>query len=354
MVRFTKKISKKAGLPPGSLVHIGDRKTERPRMTAIVYDEQYMEEKDIEIVEESFISERTAAVTWLNVCGIHQVDLIEKIGKSFRLHPLALEDVLNTDQRPKFDDYEDYICVILKMLTYNDKDNPLKVEQISFILGRNFVISLQESEGDVFDPVRERLRKAKGRIRKMGSDYLAYTLIDAIVDNYFVVLERIGEEIESLEEELLSDPRPETSRTIHHLKRELIFLRKSVWPLREVMGRLEKCESGLVKDQTRPFLRDVYDHTVHVIDTVETFRDMVSGMFDVYLSSVSYRLNEIMKVLTIIATIFIPLTFIAGVYGMNFKSMPELEWRGGYAFAWGVMIAVAVTLLLYFKRKRWI
>jgi magnesium transporter len=354
MVSFTKKISKKAGLPPGSLVHIGDRKTEKPRVTAIVYDEHYMEEKDIEIVEESFLSDHVAEVTWLNVYGIHQVDLIEKIGKSFRLHPLALEDVLNTDQRPKFDDYEDYICVILKMLTYNDKDNPLKVEQISFILGRNFVISLQESEGDVFEPVRERLRKAKGRIRKMGSDYLAYTLIDAIVDNYFVVLERIGEEIESLEEELLSDPRPETSRTIHHLKRELIFLRKSVWPLREVMGRLEKCESGLVKDQTRPFLRDVYDHTVHVIDTVETFRDMVSGLFDVYLSSVSYKLNEIMKVLTIIATIFIPLTFIAGVYGMNFKSMPELEWHGGYAFAWGVMIAVAVTLLLYFRRKRWI
>jgi magnesium transporter len=261
---------------------------------------------------------------------------------------------LNTDQRPKFDDYEEYICVILKMLTYNEKENQLKVEQVSLIVGPTFVVSLQESEGDVFDPIRERLRKAKGRIRKMGSDYLAYALVDAIVDNYFVVLEKIGEEIEILEDELLSDPKPETSRTIHHLKRELIFLRKSVWPLREVMAQLERGESGLVKDQTKPFLRDVYDHTVHVIDTVETFRDMVSGMIDVYLTSVSYKLNEIMKVLTIIATIFIPLTFIAGVYGMNFKYMPELEWRAGYVFAWAMMIAIAVTLLLYFRRKRWI
>jgi magnesium transporter len=354
MVRFMKKISKKAGLPPGSLVHIGERKTEKARIRLIAYDERNFEEKDIERVEESFPLKPEPAVTWLNIDGIHQVDLIEKIGKQFRLHPLALEDVLNTDQRPKFDDYEDYICVILKMLTYNDKDNRLKVEQISVIVGQSLVISLQESEGDVFDPVRERLRKAKGRIRKMGSDYLAYALVDAIVDSYFVVLERIGEEIESLEDELLSDPKPETSRTIHRLKRELIFLRKSVWPLREVMGRLERGESTLVKEQTKPFLRDVYDHTVHVIDTVETFRDMVSGMMDVYLTSVSYKLNEIMKVLTIIATIFIPLTFIAGVYGMNFNYMPELEWRAGYALAWLLMIAVGVTLLVYFRRKRWI
>ncbi|MFO7460295.1 MAG: magnesium/cobalt transporter CorA [Desulfatiglandales bacterium] len=354
MVRFMKKISKKAGLPPGSLVHIGERKTEKARIRLIAYDERNFEEKDIERVEESFPLKPEPAVTWLNIDGIHQVDLIEKIGKQFRLHPLALEDVLNTDQRPKFDDYEDYICVILKMLTYNEKDNRLKVEQISLIVGQSLVISLQESEGDVFDPVRERLRKAKGRIRKMGSDYLAYALVDAIVDSYFVVLERIGEEIESLEDELLSDPKPETSRTIHRLKRELIFLRKSVWPLREVMGRLERGESTLVKEQTKPFLRDVYDHTVHVIDTVETFRDMVSGMMDVYLTSVSYKLNEIMKVLTIIATIFIPLTFIAGVYGMNFNYMPELEWRAGYALAWLLMIAVGVTLLVYFRRKRWI
>lgn len=354
MVRFMKKISKKAGLPPGSLVHVGERKTEEPQIRLIAYDEQDFEEKDLQSFEEPFPLKPEPAVTWLNMDGIHQVDLIEKIGTHFHLHPLALEDVLNTDQRPKFDDYEDYICVILKMLTYNEKDNQLKVEQVSLIVGQDFVISLQEIEGDVFDPVRERLRKARGRIRKMGSDYLAYALVDAIVDNYFVVLEKIGEQIEDLEDELLSDPQPETSRKIHDLKRELIFLRKSVWPLREVMGRLEKGESALVKEQTKPFLRDVYDHTVHVIDTVETFRDMMSGMMDVYLTSVSYKLNETMKVLTIIATIFIPLTFIAGVYGMNFKYMPELEWRAGYALAWLSMIAVGVSLLVYFRKKRWI
>ncbi len=354
MVRFTKKISKKAGLPPGSLVHIGDRKTETPRLRAIAYGEQYFEETDIDNLEEFLMSKPESSVTWLNIDGIHQVDIIEKIGRMFSLHPLAMEDVLNTDQRPKLDDYEDYICVILKMLTYNDKESQLKVEQVSLIVGPAFVVSLQESEGDVFNPVRERLRRAKGRIRKMGSDYLAYALIDAIVDNYFLVLEKIGEKIEVLEDELLSDPKPETSRTIHHLKRELIFLRKSVWPLREVMAQLERGESSLVKDQTKLFLRDVYDHTVHVIDTVETFRDMVSGMIEVYLTSVSYKLNEIMKVLTIIATIFIPLTFIAGVYGMNFRHMPELEWRAGYVFAWGLMVTIAVTLLSYFKRKKWI
>jgi magnesium transporter len=354
MVRFMKKISKKAGLPPGSLVHVGERKTEEPQIRVITYDEQNFEEKDLQSFEEPFPLKPEPAVTWLNMDGIHQVDLIEKIGTHFRLHPLALEDVLNTDQRPKFDDYEDYICVILKMLTYNDKDNQLKVEQVSLIVGQNFVISLQEIEGDVFDPVRERLRKARGRIRKMGGDYLAYALVDAIVDNYFVVLEKIGEQIEVLEDELLSDPKPKTSRKIHDLKRELIFLRKSVWPLREVMGRLERGESSLIKEQTKPFLRDVYDHTVHVIDTVETFRDMMSGMMDVYLTSVSYKLNEIMKVLTIIATIFIPLTFIAGVYGMNFKYIPELEWRAGYALAWVLMIAVGVSLLVYFRKKRWI
>jgi len=354
MVRLTKKISKKAGLPPGSLVHIGERKTEKPRIRFIAYNEERFEEKDLGSIEECSLSKPEPSITWLNIDGIHQVELVEKLGKIFHLHPLALEDVLNTDQRPKFDDYEQCICVILKMLTYNDKKNQLKIEQVSLIVGPTFVVSLQESEGDVFDQIRERLRKAKGRIRKMGSDYLAYALIDAIVDNYFVVLEKIGEEIEILEDELLSDPKPETSRTIHHLKRELIFLRKSVWPLREVIAQLERGESGLVKNQTKPFLRDVYDHTVHVIDTVETFRDMVSGMIDVYLTSVSYKLNEIMKVLTIIATIFIPLTFIAGVYGMNFRYMPELEWRGGYVFAWAMMIAIAAALLLYFRRKRWI
>lgn len=240
------------------------------------------------------------------------------------------------------------------MLSYDEEENLVKAEQFSLILGSNFVITFQERVGDVFELVRERLRKGKGRIRKMGPDYLAYALMDAIVDHYFVVLERIGERVESLEEELVTDPTPGTLQTIHHLKRELIVLRKSVWPLREVIGSLDRGESTLIQENTRIFLRDVYDHSIQVIDTVESFRDMVSGMLDIYLSSVSNRMNEVMKVLTIMATIFIPLTFIAGIYGMNFEFMPELKWHWGYFFVWFLMIAVAGLMIVFFRRKKWI
>ena len=227
-------------------------------------------------------------------------------------------------------------------------------EQISLILGPNFVISFQEKEGTVFNPVRERIRNGKGRIRKMGPDYLAYALLDVIVDNYFVIMEKLGEKIEFLEEELVTQPGPETLQTIHHLKREMIFFRKAVWPLREVIGSLERGESPLIKGTSRVYLRDVYDHTIQVIDTIETFRDMVSGMLDIYLSSISNRLNAVMKVLTIIATIFMPLTFLAGIYGMNFKYMPELEWRWGYLMFWLIMIGIGAFMLIYFKKKRWL
>ena len=261
---------------------------------------------------------------------------------------------MNTEQRPKIDDLEDYIFVVLKMLSYDSDQNQLRMEQISLVLGKNFVLSFQENTGDVFGPVRDRIRKAKGRIRKMGPDYLAYALLDAIMDNYFLVLEKLGEEIESLEEDLVSHPTPETVQKIHNLKRELIFLRKSVWPLREVINVLEKAETDLIQSRTLIFLRDIYDHTIQVIDTVETFRDMVSGMLDIYLSSVSNRMNEVMKVLTIIATIFIPLTFIAGVYGMNFKAMPELEISWGYPAVLVIMVVIGVMMLMMFRRKRWL
>lgn len=240
------------------------------------------------------------------------------------------------------------------MLFYNENNNEVDVEQISLILGENFVISFQERPGDVFDPIRDRIRNAKGRIRKMGVDYLVYALIDAVVDNYFSIMEKFTEKIESLEEELINDPTPNTSRTIHNLKREMIFLRKSVWPLREVVNVLERGDLRFIKKSTRVFLRDLYDHTIQVIDTIETLRDMVSGMLDIYLSSISNRMNEVMKVLTIIATIFIPLTFIAGIYGMNFRYMPELQWQWGYFTVWIIMGAVAISMLFYFKRKRWL
>ena len=241
------------------------------------------------------------------------------------------------------------------MLYYDDRNGQIEAEQISLILGQNFVLSFQEGkEGDVFGPLRERLRGGKGRIRKMRTDYLAYSLIDAIVDHYFIILERLGERVEFLEEELVTEPTTKTLKEIHNLKREMIFLRKAVWPLREVISGLERGESSLIQQNTQIYFRDVYDHTIQVIDNIETFRDTVSGMLDIYLSSVSNRLNTVMKVLTIIATIFMPLTFLAGIYGMNFKYMPELEWRWGYPFVWMVMIAIGIVMLIYFRKKKWL
>ena len=349
-----KKRFKKVSLPPGTLVHIGERKAETVRITLIDYDEQNFEERQVSSIEECFPFKQTPTVTWINIDGIHDVSIIEKLGKEFELHPLILEDILNTTQRPKFEDFEKYIFIVLKMLSYADKKNGVKAEQVSLILGANFVISFQEIVGDVFDEVRDRLRNAKGRIRKMGADYLAYSLIDAVVDNYFAILEKLGEDIESMEEELVAEPTGKTLQQIHNLKREMIALRKSIWPLRELISSLQRSGTLLINETTNVYLRDVYDHTIQVIDTVESFRDMVSGMLDIYLSSISNRMNAVMKVLTIIATIFIPLTFIAGIYGMNFKYMPELEWRWAYPIVWLVMTVVAIVMLVYFRRKKWL
>ena len=354
MPRQIKRRSKKSGLPPGTLVHIGEKKAETSKITIMDYDETHSQEKEIKKIEECFIFKDKPTVTWMNVDGLHQVEILEKLGECYGLHPLVLEDILNTDQRPKMEDYGEYIYIVLKALDYNDKSNEIETEQISLILGSNFVFSFQEREGDTFDPIRERIRNGKGRIRSMGADYLAYALVDSIVDNYFIILEKLGEKIEFLEDKLVSHPTPETLQTIHHLRREMIFLRKAVWPLREVINSLERGESSLVKESTRLYLRDVYDHTIQTIDTIETYRDMVSGMLDIYLSSVSNRLNSVMKVLTIIATIFMPLTFLAGVYGMNFKYMPELGWRLGYPFIWLIMIGIGVLMLIFFRKKKWL
>ena len=304
--------------------------------------------------EECFTFKEKPTVTWINVDGLHEVDIIEKTGAYFGIHPLVLEDILHTGQRPKTEDFGDYIFTVVKMLFYDVQKEEIVAEQMSMILGPRYVISFQETQGDVFDPNRERIRNGKGRIRKAGADYLAYVLIDAIVDQYFVILENLEERIESLEEELITNPIPETLQMIHKLKGLMIFLRKSVWPLRELVNSLERGESSLIAESTGIYLRDVYDHTIEVIETIETFRDMVSGMLDIYLSSVSNRMNEVMKVLTIIATIFIPLTFIVGIYGMNFKYMPELEWHIGYPVALAVMLLIEAFLLLYFRRKKWL
>lgn len=353
-LRSTKRHSKKAGLPPGTLIHVGEKKIEVVRISYIDYDEQNFQEKQVAKIEECFPFKATPTVTWINIDGLHNLEFIEKLGKEFELHPLILEDILNTGQRPKFEDFDKYIFVVLKMLSYDDENQAVQAEQVSLVLGPNFVISFQERVGDVFEQIRDRIRNAKGRIRKMGSDYLCYALIDAIVDNYFAILEGFGEKIESMEEELVAEPTEKTLQQIHTLKREMIFLRKSVWPLRELISGLQRSESSLIQESTDIYLRDVYDHTIQIIDTVETFRDMISGMLDIYLSSLSNKMNAVMKVLTIIATLFIPLTFVAGIYGMNFKYMPELEWHWAYPAVWLVMVTVAVIMLIYFRKKKWL
>jgi len=354
MPKPIKKRSKKAGLPPGTLVHIGEKKAETSKITIMDYDEAHFQEKETKTIEECLLFKDKPTVTWINIDGLHQVEILERLGECYGLHPLVLEDILDTDQRPKMEDYGEYLFIVLRMLNYNDKSSEIEAEQISLILGTNFVLSFQEKEGDTFNPIRERIRNSKGRIRRMGADYLSYSLLDSIVDNYFIILEKLGEKIEFLEDELVTRPTPETLQIIHHLKREMIYLRKAVWPLREVIGSLERGEPPLVKETIRVYLRDVYDHTIQVIDTIETFRDMVSGMLDIYLSSISNRLNAVMKVLTIIATIFMPLTFLAGIYGMNFKYMPELEWRWSYPVVWLIMVGIGVSMLLYFRKKKWL
>lgn len=345
---------KKTGLPPGTMVHIGKKRKRKARITIFDYDEASFEEKEVKTIEEAFPYRDKQTVTWINIDGIHNLDLIQKVGEHFDLHSLILEDIVNTSQRPKIEDFGDYIFIVLKMLYQNEGNSRIKEEQVSIILGSNFVISFQEQEGDIFNSIRERIRTGKGRIRKMKSDYLAYTLIDSIVDGYFVILEKLGENTESLEDEVITRPKTKTSQKVHSLKREMLSLRKSIWPLREVISNMQRSESPLIHKTTGIYLRDVYDHTIQVIDSIETFRDMLSGMLEIYLSSISNRMNEVMKVLTIIATIFIPLTFITGIYGMNFRFMPELGLRWGYPGVLFVMFCVAVWMILYFKRKKWL
>jgi magnesium transporter len=354
MNKVIKKMSKKVAQPPGTLIHVGEQKAESVTLNLIRYSKDIFEEKKMEAPDEFLLEKDFKGVCWVDISGIHDIPTIETIGSTFNIHALVQEDILNTHQRPKFENYEDYHFVVLKMLQYDTEAKEIMSEQVSFVLGPNFLLTFQEQEGDVFNPVRERLQKALGRIRKRSADFLLYTLIDAVVDHYFLVLEAMGEELEILEDQLLENPTPEVLHAVHKLKREIIFLKKAVWPLRELINTLQKTESQLVKNDTKLYLRDVYDHTVQVIDTVETYRDMVSGLQDLYLSSVSNKMNEVMKVLTIIATIFIPLTFIAGIYGMNFEFMPELKWKIGYFFIWGLMLVIALIMLLYFRRKKWL
>lgn len=344
----------KTSTAPGTPVFVGERKMDDVRIDVIRYDEKSsVELRDISIQECPEVPDG-AAVTWINVNGVHDLGIIEAIGRRFSLHPLTVEDIVNTSHRPKAEVFPGYLFVVLKMISYNERSSSIDVEHVSLILGDGYVISFLEDEGDVFDMVRERIRKSNGRMRSVKSDYLAYSLIDSVVDHYFLAVEKVGDFIEDMDDRLLIDPKPGDLKDIHRLKRDVLILRKSVWPLRDGIGVLEKNGTSFFQPETKVFMRDLYDHTIQVIDMVESLRDLLGGIHDTYLSSVSNRMNEVMKVLTVIATIFIPLTFIAGVYGMNFRYMPELEWRWGYLMTWVVMIAVGGGMALYFKRKKWL
>jgi len=352
---FTVRTHRKSpGLPPGSLVHEGERKAEEVEITVHDYTETTVKEREIDNVRECSSYKDSQSVTWININGLHEVGILEEIGEQYGLHPLVMEDILSTRQRPKMEDYESYLYLVIRMITYDPDHESIQDEQVSILLGKNFVLSFQEQPGDVFDPIRKRLRNPDSRLRKHGPDYLAYALMDAIVDHYFVSLEQVGERIIGLEESLMQDVENVELDQIHHLKREMIYLRKSIWPLREVISQLNRGESTLFNKKTLVFLRDVYDHTIQVVDTIESYRDMISSLLDLYMSTLSNRMNEVMKVLTIIATIFIPLTFIAGIYGMNFEHMPELGWKWSYPIIWSIMLVVGGIMLLYFRRKKWL
>ena len=347
----------KTGKPassPGTVKYIGRKREVPVSLQVIDYNETEFSEKQIRSVDEIIPFKEGQTVTWLNITGVHDENIIHEIGKIFNIHPLVLEDIANTTQNPKVEEFEDYLFVIIKMAYYRDEPAEVVLEQVSLLIGKDYLVSLQENDEDILQGLRERIRFSKGKIRKMGSDYLMYAIIDAVVDNYFTVLEKIGEEIENLEEVLLMSVSQELLMKIYTLKRELVYFRKSKWPMREVISTLQRTGHPLIREGTLIYLRDVYDHIIQAIETVETFREMTTGMIELYLSMASNKMNEVMKVLTIFAAIFIPLTFIAGVYGMNFKYMPELNWKLAYPLWWAVTIALVLGMLIYFRRKKWL
>jgi magnesium transporter len=354
MARFFKKREQSEGLPPGSLVFIGNRKVENIRVRLIDYDKDKLREEELKDISAAAEFKETNTVTWINIDGLHDTEVIKKAGSIFQIHPLLLEDMLNTGQRPKFEEFDNCLFVVLKMLRYDRENQIILSEQLSLVLADKFLLTFQEQPGDVFDPVRERIRNQKGRVRGAGVDYLAYALLDTVIDNYIFTIEKLGEQIEDLDDEVLADPEPAVMETIYTLKREMNFLRKSVRPVREAVIQLVKSESELIAGHTIPFLKDLHDLTTHAVEAIDMYRDMLADQLNLYNSAVSNKMNDIMKVLTIFAAVFIPLTLIAGIYGTNFEYLPELHFRYSYFIFWGVLILVAIVMLAYFKRKRWL
>ncbi|MBI5343192.1 MAG: magnesium/cobalt transporter CorA [Deltaproteobacteria bacterium] len=355
MARKRRKRWHPPGTPPGTLAAHPEADKEPVRITLFRYDASFLEERTLTPGEIGSLSVPESGVLWLDIAGLSDPGVVRAVGERFGFHPLGLEDVLNVPQRPKVERYEGHLLIILREVRL-----PEPPEQVSLFLGDRVVVSFQERPGDAFDPVRERLRQGKGPIRTLGADFLAYALCDAVIDAFFPTLEKLGDEVEELEEKLIASPSRERFHEIRRAKQRLLVVRRAVWPARDAMNELLREESPLIRAGTRPYLRDCYDHTVQLMDMVETFRELAAGLVDEYMSSMSNRMNEIMKVLTVIATIFIPLTFIVGIYGMNFDpqaspyNMPELRWMYGYPAVMLLMVAIAAGMLYYFRRKKWL
>lgn len=349
-----KKPSHKIGLPPASLVFTGDKKQEAVSINLITYDEGDYYEENIKLSQLEEHLKLQKKVIWVDIVGLHDVELLENIGLLFGIHKLTLEDILSLDQRPKMEVFEEYIFATLKMIQCPSPESPILDEQVSFILHENVLLTFQEKKGDVFQFVRDRLKDPKRAIRQRASDYLLYALLDAVIDNYFIVMENVGERIENLESQAMLEPGNDTLNSLYLQRREMMDLRRSVYPLREVIGSFDKYAEHKISPEVRPFIRDLYENTIQVIETMEVFRDMSSGVLDLYMNSLSNRMNNVMKVLTIISTIFIPLSFVAGVYGMNFDNMPELHWKYGYFYVVGGMGLAVVGMLFFFRWKKWL
>ncbi len=345
--------SEKAGLPPGTLVHVGEGPAQASRITLVNYGADHCEEHSVTSMNDILRYRETDATTWVHCEGLDMVEMIEAIGHNFGIHPLVLEDILNTHQRPKFEEYDKYLFIVLKTLT-TDETLAVHHEQISILMFSTFLFTFREKADGLFDSLKLRLTNAKGRMRALGTDYLTYVVMDTVVDKYFSLCDILEEAIEAVEIKLLGQPGTRTFTTIQLLKRELVFIRKAITPLREVLLTMQRSDTELIREKTQPFFRDVFDHTLRVIDTMDSYRDLINGMLDIYLSSVSNRMNEVMKVLTVFATIFIPLTFIVGIYGMNFDYMPELRWKWSYPILWGFFFLIPAALLTYFRKKRWL
>ncbi|QLH03356.1 magnesium and cobalt transport protein CorA [Nitrosopumilus cobalaminigenes] len=347
-------ISDTIGQRPGALIHVGEQKVDNVTVNLIEYDSEKINEITNASFEECLESKNKPNVSWVNIIGVHDPNVIKTFGDNFGIHSLHQSNIMNTELRPSVEIFDDHILIMLKMPHYDSQTGKLDLEQISIVLAENHLLTFQEIEDDFFDEIRKRLRDNAGSIRKLKSDYLAYSLIDAIIDSYFLVLEKIGDLTEDLEEVLMQNPTPETMQTIQTLKRRMIALRKAIWPGREIINSLERESTVLISDNTRTYLRDVYNHTIQVTDSIEGLRDVIGGMLDTYLSSVSNRMNEVMKTLTIVAAIFIPITFIAGLYGTNFSYVPELEWEGSYFAMLIVMAIISGAMVAWFKKKRWL